>query len=369
MKALVTLTALAIFLLWGCKPVSNGNHEFDSASKVKTGTPVSVMLTSYSTTLLANGTAFTRMRIAVTDSLNREITSASDSVCIYVTGDGKVTTTGAKEMAYHKDTSGATYSTFQLVDGVCHLLFVAGTTPDKVKVEAHVGKLWPGAHEIHTLPADFVFMKPVPIQRPQTSKKIDRVMGADIPFLPEIEARGGSFSENDTLVDALALLKKHGFNYIRLRIFVNPGHEKGYAPEKGFCDLNHTLRMAKRVQEAGMKFLLDFHYSDYWADPQQQYKPAIWAELDFEQLKDSLHVYTYGVLKEFELQGTPPDMVQIGNEINHGILWPEGHISQPEQLAGLLKEGVQAVREFNPEVPVMMHLALGGQHEEAVFWL
>jgi beta-galactosidase len=127
--------------------------------------------------------------------------------------------------------------------------------------------------------------------------------------------------------------------------------------------------MARRIQEAGMKLLLDFHYSDYWADPQKQYKPLAWADLDFETLKDSLKTYTANVLLALKNQGTLPAMVQIGNEINHGFLWPEGHISNPDQLAELLKAGVEGVYAVDPGMPVMMHIALGGQNEESVFWL
>jgi beta-galactosidase len=127
--------------------------------------------------------------------------------------------------------------------------------------------------------------------------------------------------------------------------------------------------MAKRIKAAGMQFLLDYHYSDYWADPQQQYKPKRWESLDFNTLKDSVRFYTANVLRALVNQGTPPDMVQIGNEINHGMLWPEGHIRNLDQLAELLKAGVAGVRDVDIKTPVMMHIALGGQNEESVFWL
>jgi len=212
-------------------------------------------------------------------------------------------------------------------------------------------------------------MKPRPGQLSGTAKPISRMIGADISFLPEIEDRGGKFIENGKPVDAVNLLREHGFNWIRLRIFVNPENEKGYSPGKGFCGLTHTLEMARRVRDAGMKLLLDFHYSDYWADPQQQNLPKAWSGLDFQDLQDSVQHYTTRVLLALKAQGTLPSMVQIGNEINHGILWPEGHISHPDQLAALLKAGLKGVTEADPSLPVMMHLALGGQNQEAVFWL
>jgi beta-galactosidase len=170
-------------------------------------------------------------------------------------------------------------------------------------------------------------------------------------------------------VDAVALLRSHGFNAIRLRIFVEPGNERGYSPGQGFCGLDSTLSMAKRVKAAGLGLLLDFHYSDYWADPQQQNKPLAWATLDYESLRDSVRSYTAAVLRAMERQGTLPDMVQIGNEINHGLMWPDGHIGNPDGLAGLLKAGVEGAHAVAPDMPVMMHLALGGQNDEARFWL
>lgn len=146
------------------------------------------------------------------------------------------------------------------------------------------------------------------------------MIGADISFLPQIEEIGGKFYENGQEIDAIQLLKNHGFNYIRLRIFVQPENPKGYAPGKGYCGLSYTLAMAKRIREAGMKLLLDFHYSDYWADPQQQNKPLAWENLNFDSLKDTVKTYTMQVLLALKNQGTMPAMVQIGNEINHGFL-------------------------------------------------
>ncbi|MEI7982328.1 MAG: glycosyl hydrolase 53 family protein [Bacteroidota bacterium] len=360
---------LGITMLILCNPYGIKASEFDSVSRVTSGKPVSVMLTIYSTTMLANGRDMTRLRIAVTDSLGREIISATDSIRIFLTGDGKVTTSAGADFVLRADTSGKKYAGCRLINGVCNLFFIAGTTPDKVKVEARSGKLWPGSHEIHTLPADLVLMKPKSGQLPPTTKPIGRMIGADISFLPELDNQGRKFLEKGEEKDAILMLRDHGFNYIRLRIFVNPENEKGYAPGKGFCGLSYTLGMAHRISAAGMKLLLDFHYSDYWADPQQQNKPLTWKNLDFETLKDSLKTYTTRVLVALKNQGTMPAMVQVGNEINHGIVWPEGHIGQPDQLVALLRAGVEGVEAVDPHLPVMMHIALGGQNDEAVFWL
>ncbi|TSA28634.1 MAG: hypothetical protein D4R67_03450 [Bacteroidetes bacterium] len=349
-------------------PVTNESG-FASVSRVDSGRSVAVMLTAYSTTLLADGQDRTRLRIAVVDSLSREIISADDTIHVYVNGDGKVIMPDSSDLMLKVDTAGEEYTMCRLQKGVCSLVFVAGTKPDKIKVEARSGKLWPGSHEIHTLPADFVKLTPTPEQLQPARKPVDRMIGADISFLPQIEAQGKKFYENGQEKDAIQLLGDHGFNYIRLRIFVNPENEKGYSPGEGYCGLDHTLKMARRVRDAGMKILLDFHYSDYWADPQQQNKPLAWSGVDFETLKDSVRSYTTRVLLALKEQGTLPAMAQVGNEINHGILWPDGHIANPDNLAGLLMAGVEGIRAVDPELPVMMHIALGGQHDEAVFWL
>ncbi len=269
---------IGIVLLVSCKPSETKTSEFATVSQVTKGKPVSVMLTSYSTTLLANGKDRTNLRLAVTDSIGREITSASDTIQIYVNGDGKVTAADGSNLILRANTTGEKYTECRLINGTCHLLFIAGTRPDKIKIEARSGKLWPGSHEIHTLPKDFATMKPLPNKLPPTLKPIDKMIGADISFLPQIKDQGRKFLEKNKEKDAIELLRDHGFNYIRLRIFVNPENAKGYSPGQGYCGLQQTLAMAKRIKNAGMKLLLDFHYSDYWADPQQQYKPQAWAE-------------------------------------------------------------------------------------------
>lgn len=370
-------TLLAAVVSIHCAEDSRSAPDFSSVSRVDSGTPTAVMLTAYSTTLLADGEDWTRLRIAVTDSASREITSATDSVRVYVTGNGTITSLDGEPLPAVADTGGAAFVTTELVNGVATLAFRAGTSPDRVRVEARSGTLFPGGHEIHTIPADVELLAPTPDQLPRTTKPIPRMIGADISFLPQIENRAGRFFrqgsgrffERGQEVDAIELLRRHGFNRIRLRIFVEPANENGYSPGVGFCGLDSTLSMARRIANAGMGLLLDFHYSDYWADPQQQNKPLAWAHLDYEALEDSVRGYTSGVLRAMAAQGTPPDMVQIGNEVNHGLLWPEGHVSNLDQLAGLLRAGVEGAEAVAPDMPIMMHIALGGQNDEARFWL
>jgi len=193
-----------------------------------------------------------------------------------------------------------------------------------------------------------------------------RILGADISFLPELESKGIKFSDKAVEKDPILILKDHGINYIRLRIFNDPSADSGYSPKLGFCDLEHTLQMAKRVKAAGLKLLLDFHYSDYWADPGKQYKPAAWRNLSFPDLKQALYDFTKRVMQELKEQGTLPDMVQVGNEINHGIVWPDG---SPDGLAQLINAGTAAVKSVEPATVMMLYVALGGQNHESVFFI
>lgn len=187
------------------------------------------------------------------------------------------------------------------------------------------------------------------------------ILGADISWLPQREAEGRGYYDQGVKRDALLILRDHRFNYIRLRLFHDPRAPGGYSPQ-GYCGLEQTLAMAKRIKAAGMRFLLDFHYSDTWADPGAQKKPAAWASLAFADLTRAVHDYTLETLEALRAQGTLPDMVQIGNEINPGLLLPDGSSQDFGRLATLLGAGIAAVREAGPGILTMIHLAAGGDN-------
>jgi len=196
----------------------------------------------------------------------------------------------------------------------------------------------------------------------------EKIIGADISWLPQFEDQGKKYYENDKATDAIQILKDKGFNYIRLRIFNNPRADSGYS-KKGYCDLESTKKMALRIKAAGMGFLLDFHYSDNWADPGKQHIPSAWKKLSYKVLKDSVKAFTKMVLKQLKEQGTAPDMVQVGNEINHGMMWPVANITHLDTLAGVLKAGIAAVRSEDESAKIMLHIACGGQNKESRFFL
>jgi arabinogalactan endo-1,4-beta-galactosidase len=193
------------------------------------------------------------------------------------------------------------------------------------------------------------------------------IIGADISWVQEQEDKGLRFSDQGAVKDILTLLKDRGFNSVRLRIFNDPKARGGYS-SKGYCDLEHTLRMARRVHAAGMHFLLDFHYSDTWADPSHQSKPAAWTSLHGPQLEKAIHDYTRDVVLAMKQQGTPPAMVQIGNEVSNGFLWPDGNVWKSgnwQAFSGLIKAGVAGAKDAEPAVKILLHLAWGGQNAKS----
>jgi arabinogalactan endo-1,4-beta-galactosidase len=191
----------------------------------------------------------------------------------------------------------------------------------------------------------------------------DFICGVDVSWLQQIEAADGVFTDADGQpVDALEFFRDQGVNTIRLRIW--------HTPADGANDLDATLAMAKRIDAMDMGLLLDFHYADSWADPDQQPKPAAWADLSFEELTTAVHDYTVEVLTALDEQGTPPEMVQIGNEITNGMIWPDGQIEAETlsedgwpQLIALLQAGTSAVRETLPDTQIMIHIDEGGSQE------
>jgi len=188
------------------------------------------------------------------------------------------------------------------------------------------------------------------------------ILGADISSLKKSEDLGGIYRETDgTPADALRILKNHGLNYARLRVWVDSAD--------GYHNKERILEMAGRLKRLEIKLLVDFHYSDNWADPGKQIKPAAWKDLDIHQLKKAVYNHTFDVCNSLVLQGTPPDMVQVGNEINAGLLWPEGDKDHFDNMAALLKEGCRAVKDCSNSTQVMMHIAEGGDNKLARWWI
>jgi arabinogalactan endo-1,4-beta-galactosidase len=186
--------------------------------------------------------------------------------------------------------------------------------------------------------------------------------GADIGWLSEMESKGIKFyNASGQQQDCIDLLKQLGVNSIRLRVWVNPLN--------GWCGKQDVVNQAVRASQKGMRILIDFHYSDYWADPGKQNKPAAWKSLSFADLNTALAAHTKEVLTALKSNNVQPEWVQVGNEINDGLLWEEGRASKSmPQFATLVKSGCTAVKEVFPQSKVIVHVSNG--YDNALFrWI
>ena len=185
-------------------------------------------------------------------------------------------------------------------------------------------------------------------------------LGADLSFTPQELAAGATFTDQGRAGTPVTIMRGAGANYVRMRLWVDP--------PPGYSDLAADLALARQVHAAGMKVYLDLMYSDFWADPTKQNIPAAWAGEDLGQLTATVNSYTKQVISAFAAQGTPVDLVSIGNEIRNGILWPAGEVNCTgcggwASLAQLLKAGVAGARAGNPaghKLLIMMHYDQGG---------
>jgi len=188
-------------------------------------------------------------------------------------------------------------------------------------------------------------------------------LGADLSFTPQELAAGAAFTDMGRPSSPVGILRDHGANYVRMRLWVDP--------PPGYSDLASDLALARAVHAAGMSIYLDIMYSDFWADPTKQNIPAAWQGQDLAQLTATVRSYTEQVISAFAQQGTPVDMVSIGNEIRNGILWPVGEVNPAtgagyDNLATLLKAGVAGAQAGNPpghQLLIMMHYDQGGNNQ------
>jgi arabinogalactan endo-1,4-beta-galactosidase len=193
----------------------------------------------------------------------------------------------------------------------------------------------------------------------QNTTKDTFAKGADVGWLPQMEATGYKFYDSDgSEKNCLQLLKDRGMNSIRLRVWVNPSDDKA----SGHCSKEETVVMALRAQQLGMRVMIDFHYSDSWADPAKQFKPKAWENHTFPELLNDVYTHTFDVINALKAAGVTPEWVQIGNEIPGGMLWPDGSTNNWVQLGKLLNKGYDAVKAVNKNIKVIVHVDEGNNN-------
>jgi arabinogalactan endo-1,4-beta-galactosidase len=181
-------------------------------------------------------------------------------------------------------------------------------------------------------------------------------VGADLSFLKQAEERGTVFKEGGQPKAGLQIFKDHGYNWIRLRLF--------HTPTQLPNNFEYTLALAQQAKQLGMRFLLDYHYSDTWADPGKQFIPKAWEGKTHAELVQAVFEYTRDTITRFREAGAMPDMVQCGNEITNGMLWPDGRLpGNWDNFAELMKAGINGVdagRGNGPRPLIMIHIDKGG---------
>jgi arabinogalactan endo-1,4-beta-galactosidase len=191
----------------------------------------------------------------------------------------------------------------------------------------------------------------------------DYAIGADLSFLRSAEAAGVKYKDGGVVKPGLQIFADHGYNWIRLRLFHTPATQARPLPN----DLAYTIALAQDAKARGMKFLLDYHYSDTWADPAKQFLPKAWEGKTHAELVAAVHDYTRDTIAAFRAAGVLPDMVQIGNEITPGMLWPDGKLPEGwDHFADLLKAGiagVEAGRGDGPRPRIMLHIEKSGDRD------
>lgn len=199
-----------------------------------------------------------------------------------------------------------------------------------------------------------------------------KYVGGDISLLPKYEQAGAHYYDQDgkTITSPLTFFKEQGMNAMRLRLFVDPSKNTGEDKDANVCqDLEYVKTLGKRIKDAGFKLMLDFHYSDTWADPGKQWTPDAWKNLTDAQLQEKLYEYTKDVLQQMKAAGAEPDMIQTGNEITYGMLWGTraavgknntnrcwpSSVANWSRFTNLLKQATKACREECPAAKIIIH--------------
>jgi len=199
----------------------------------------------------------------------------------------------------------------------------------------------------------------IPDPEPPVEDTTGFAKGADVSWLTQMEKEGCKFyNAAGKETECMTLLRGLGMNSIRLRVWVNPAN--------GWCDKNDLLIKAQRANNSGMRVMIDFHYSDSWADPGKQPKPAAWTAMSLDELKSAVAAHTKDVLTTLKTNGITPEWVQVGNETDNGLLWETGKASvSMKNYAELIQAGYDASKSVFPDTKVIVHVSNG--YDNALF--
>lgn len=187
-------------------------------------------------------------------------------------------------------------------------------------------------------------------------------LGIDVStYLEELE-HDAKFYSDGVMIDPLDAFANNGVNYMRIRVWNDPYGENGEPYLAGNCDMNNYVKLAKLAKSKGYRILMDFHYSDFWADPSKQMLPKAWRNYNIDELCNAVYEFTKECLEISMREDVAPEMIQVGNEITHGILWPLGQLQFGDKRGNydnfirLVKSGCKACREVIPEAKIALHL-------------
>lgn len=191
------------------------------------------------------------------------------------------------------------------------------------------------------------------------------IKGIDGSFIDELNNNCAVYKENGIANDIFSIYKNNGINFIRLRLW--------HTPENQYCSLNNTIELAKEIKKRNLKLLLDIHYSDCWTDPEKQNIPELWKNKTFNELENEVFNYTREIMEKFKENDVIPDIIQIGNEIENGFLWPYGKIDNLSDFTRLLKQAVTAVKNTldkkeREKVKIMIHTSCSTDYKRCIWF-
>ncbi len=194
------------------------------------------------------------------------------------------------------------------------------------------------------------------------------IKGMDLSSLLEMERCGAKYYDHGEQKDILQIMKEHDVDTIRVRLWNDPKSPEGEPYGAGSLDLATVIETGRRITQAGLGMLLNFHYSDFWVDPGKQFKPKAWGKYTVDELEQAVYDFTVQSLTAVLDAGVNVTMIQVGNELTNGLLWPEGQLPNYENCERFVSAGIRACRRVRPEIPIMIHLDNGGYNELYRTW-